>query len=156
MYKAGPVIECFWPLTVSYCMTIPGQLVRGRSRWLVGRGGWTESRGRESGQQGAPLRSYWAGHGLQSKYCSGCTHSPSAQGKRTSWMKTAGRGTVKSQETLVDIKRIWPHVFCSVNAHASSTLSIQDVVVVMVTIGLLMKAIGSTSGTRCLTIWAKD
>lgn len=76
---------CFWPLTVSCCMTVSGQLVRGRSRWLVGRGGWTKSQGRASGQQGALPHSCWAGHSLLGKYCSGCSHSPSAHDKRIQW-----------------------------------------------------------------------
>lgn len=78
MDKAGPVVECFWAITVSCCwVTIPGEVVRGRNRWPEGPAGWAKSQGRESGQQGAPLRSDWAGRSRHCRYCSECSRSPS-------------------------------------------------------------------------------
>lgn len=75
MYKAGPVVEGFWPIKVS-CgwVTVAGQVVRGRNRWPEGPGGWAKSLGRRSGPQRAPRRSDWGGR----RCCSECSRSPPA------------------------------------------------------------------------------
>lgn len=76
--KAGTVADCFWPSVVSCRTAIPARRVRGRIRWLGGRGGWAKSQGQAFGQWGAPFHSWRAAGCHPRTCCSRCNHFPSA------------------------------------------------------------------------------
>lgn len=80
--KAGTVADCVWPSVVSCCTLIHARRVRGRIRWLGGRGGWAKSRGQAFGQEGAPFHSWWADGCRLCMCCSGCNRFPSAEKPR--------------------------------------------------------------------------